>query len=621
MLLAEIEAPSGAVAEFTLLFAVILLGPILIQRVKVPGIIGLLLGGFAIGPHGLDLVGAGNHTLPELGQLGLLYLMFVAGLELDLNLLREYRRAALSFGVLTFVLPLAAGIAVGVGLGWALPASLLLGSLIASHTLILYPTVRDAGLGGNPAVASAVGATVLTDTLALVVLAGVAGTETGSGSTATVLGEIGLGLVVLLVAGLVVLPRIARVAMAMWGGDRAARYLVAVLSFLLMAALAETFGIEGIVGAFFAGISLNRLVPNEGPSMERIEFFGSTVFIPVFLVSVGLLLDPSVMFSPDTLGVAGLITLACVGGKAAAAALTRPILRFSWAEAGAIFALTTPQAAATLAATLVGFDIGLFSTSVVNAVLVLILVTIVVPTVLAPRFIRSIPAARPEALPLGGRVLLAARPGGPTSSAVHLARRLTRPDAGVADLFIAHRLDERIVAERDLAATGARVFRGSLDGEVHRVVGRDVAEAVAHAARAAASSVVVIDVDSDDEDLTWEPTDRESNVPVVLLVGHGDARPERVWLVDDRDDDPNPFAAEVATRLAGSASRVQRIADGWPADLGPGDAVVVGLDADDDRSAVPAAADGVLIAAVFEPTVAAVAQPVPHLGRDSTPVS
>ena len=395
MLVAEIEAPSGAVVEFTLLFAVILLGPILLQRVKVPGIIGLLLGGFAIGPHGLGLVGPGNHTVPELGQLGLLYLMFVAGLELDLNLLREYRRAALSFGVLTFLLPFAAGTAVGLGLGWVLPAALLLGSLLASHTLILYPTVRDAGLGGNPAVASAVGATVLTDTLALVVLAGVAGTETGSGSTAVVLGEIGLGLVVLLAAALVVLPRLARLAMTVWGGDRAARYLVSMVSFLLMAALAETFGIEGIVGAFFAGLALNRLVPNEGPSMERIEFFGSTVFIPVFLVSVGLLLDPSVMFSPDTLGIAALITLACVGGKAAAAALTRPLLHFSWAEAGAIFALTTPQAAATLAATLVGFDIGLFSTSVVNAVLVLILITIVVPTVSVARSLRAIPP--PEA--------------------------------------------------------------------------------------------------------------------------------------------------------------------------------------------------------------------------------
>ncbi len=401
MLVLAIEAPHGAVLEFVLLFGVILLGPVVVEKAGMPGIIGLLLGGFAIGTHGLGLIEAGNQTIPELGQLGLLYLMFVAGLELDLALLGAYRKAAITFGLLTFALPFAGGVAVGLQQGWDVDAALLLGSLLASHTLILYPTIRDAGRAGNPAVASAVGATVLTDTIALIVLAGVAGTAKGEGSTTAVLLEVAVGLVVLVAFGLLLLPRIATAALRLWGGDRAARYLVSVVSFLVMAMLAEVFGIEGIVGAFFAGLALNRLVPNEGPSMERIEFFGSAVFIPVFLVSVGLLMDPAVMFTSETLGIALLLCIACLGGKALAAAATRPLLGFTGPETGVMFVLSTPQAAATLAATLVGFEIGLFGVSVVNAVLVLILVSILTSTLLADRFVAKVPVPEPRVGALG----------------------------------------------------------------------------------------------------------------------------------------------------------------------------------------------------------------------------
>src|SRR3954453_20155227 len=199
---------SGPVLEFLVLFSVILLGPILLRRFGLPGLIGLILGGFAIGAHGLGLIHAGNQTVPALGQLGLLYLMFIAGLEIDLHVLREYQRAALALGLLAFTIPGIAGLGVGWALGWSVPAMFLLGALLASHTLIVYPTLRDAGLGDNRAVATAVGATVLTDTLALVVLAVVAGSQEDSGSLAAVLIQIGVGFVVLIVAGLVVLPRV-----------------------------------------------------------------------------------------------------------------------------------------------------------------------------------------------------------------------------------------------------------------------------------------------------------------------------------------------------------------------------------------------------------------------------
>jgi len=332
LLVATEGATHGPVFEFLVLFAVILFGPIIVGRLGFPGLIGLVLGGFAIGAHGLNLVHAGNQTVPELGHLGLLYLMFVAGLELDLHVMKAYRKAAVLLGVLAFVIPMTAGIAVGVALGWERPAAILLGALLSSHTLIVYPNLRDAGLGGNPAVATAVGATVLTDTFALVVLSLVAGTQTGSGSPAVLAGGIVLGLVVLLVVGLAILPLVVDFAFRRFGDDRVVRYLVVIVALLLMAALAGLFGIEGIVGAFFAGLGLNRLVPNEGQSMERLEFFGAAVFIPVFIVSIGLLLDPSVMFTAHTLGLAGLIIAAAFAGKALACWTSGRILGFGFAE-------------------------------------------------------------------------------------------------------------------------------------------------------------------------------------------------------------------------------------------------------------------------------------------------
>src|SRR3954447_6094477 len=207
--LAEISAPHGVVLEFFVVFLVILLGPLVFSRLGLPGLIGLLLGGFLIGPHGLGLIHAGDQTIPQLGHLGILYLMFVAGLELDLRMLERYRRAAVALGLLAFAVPFGLGLAIGFGvLGWSVAATLLLGALFSSHTLIVYPTLRDAGLGGNPAVASAVGATVLTDTLALIVLAVVAGTQTASADITVVLVEITIGFVVIVGVGLFLLPRL-----------------------------------------------------------------------------------------------------------------------------------------------------------------------------------------------------------------------------------------------------------------------------------------------------------------------------------------------------------------------------------------------------------------------------
>ena len=245
------------------------------KRARVPGIIGLLVGGYVIGTYGLNLIGAGNTTVPDLGQLGLLYLMFVAGVELDLGLVRVHRRAVLSFGAMTFALPMLFGTAIGLALGWILPAALLLGALLSSHTLLLYPTARAAGLSADRGVATAVGATVLTDTrgadrprrrLRLPARRRLERLDRDPdrrrAGRPRRLHALGL------------LPRLARLAFRYLGTDRVVRYLLAVASFLAAATVADIFGIEPIVGAFFAGLALNRLVPNEGPLMDRIDFFG-----------------------------------------------------------------------------------------------------------------------------------------------------------------------------------------------------------------------------------------------------------------------------------------------------------------------------------------------------------
>jgi Na+:H+ antiporter len=560
-MLSTIGSTSGPVFEFLVLFSVILLGPIIFTRLGLPGLIGLVLGGFAIGSHGFGLIHAGNQTVPELGHLGLLYLMFVAGLELDLHVLKEYRRAAVGLGLLAFAIPAAVGFSVGWALGWSFPARSLLGALVASHTLIVYPRLRDAGFGDNPAVASAVGATVLTDTLALIVLAVVAGSQTESGSTARVLAEIGIGLATLIIVALFILPRVVDGAMRVWGADPVARYLVVIVALLVMAMLAQLFGIEGIVGAFFAGLALNRLVPNEGPSMERVEFFGAAVFVPVFLVSIGLLLDPSVMFTGETLRLAAFICAAALGGKAIACGLAGAWLRFNWPERAAMYVLTTPQAAATLAVTLIGFEIGLFGTTVVNAVLVLILVSIVVSAFLTEKVIAWMPARVAGTPRLGSKVLVVTPAMGPSDAAVRAATLLARPDGGHSDLVITRAASESPLERTHLRALEKRINRHGFEGHVRTEVG-ELSDAVDKAVRTLEHSLVIVD----------DPRFEASPGRVPLLVVDGVTPSSDAVLLFADEGETNGISAEIGRRLA-KLNHVRVRGAAGPADVEHADAV------------------------------------------------
>lgn len=573
-----LKSPSGAAWEFFVLFVVIIIGPPLMKRARIPGIIGLLVGGYVIGPYGLELIGAGNTTVPDLGQLGLLYLMFVAGVELDLALVRVHRRAVISYGVLTFVLPMIFGTVIGLALGWILPAALLLGALLSSHTLLLYPTARAAGLSADRGVATAVGATVLTDTAALVVLAAVSGTQVAGGSPGSIALQIVVGLFVVVVFTLVLLPRLARLAFRYLGTDRVVRYLLAVASFLAAGTVADIFGIEPIVGAFFAGLALNRLVPNEGPLMDRIDFFGSAVFVPIFLVSVGLLLDPKVMVEGETLKLAGLFIAASLTGKAASAGIARLTLGYTGPQATLMLGLTIPQAAATLAATIVGFNIGLFDQSVVNAALVLILVSIVVGTLLVDRAVPTVPPPEGVSEQVGSRILVALSDPGQARLAFQLAARIAAAEGGVVRGLLAAPRDRAAGAAADLERLAAAAYAAGIDAEPRILVHDSLAESIVNVATENRASLVIVGRPSTPGPSafgsTGEAIAAALAAPVAILVGEAE-RIREVEVVREPEHvagsfDADGIAVELARRIGGTSVEVSDLDPEALGDLRPG---------------------------------------------------
>jgi len=629
--LIEISTPKGAPYEFLVVFAVLLLGPVLFRRAGIPGIIGLLVGGYAIGPHGLSLIGAGNNTLPDLGQLGLLYLMFAAGVEIDLNLLMKYRRSAITFGLLTFILPFALGALVGFALGWEALAALLLGSLLASHTLITYPAIKEAGLAADPAVATAVGSTVLTDTLALVVLAVVAGSVGGHKSSADVAAQIVVGMGVLTAFSLYVLPKLAGWAFRFLGTERSVRYVVAITAFLSAATVAELFGIEGIVGAFFAGLGMNRLVPNEGQLMDRIEFFGGAVFIPVFLVSVGLILNPAVMVKGETLGLAGLFILACLGGKQLAALISARLFGFSRAQSGLLFSLSAAQAAATLAATVIGFQLGLFSSAVVNAVLVLILVSVLVSTLAGTRACAR--AAMPDGpRPLGGRIVVGVLDPEHALGALTIARRIARADGGVVHPLLVVPESAPFAPKPALARLSEVVAAADVDGQVMTIVDRSVLHGALRVGRSQEATLVLVAepgpepageqhaegdgaegdaASGGDGDGGRAPRPvapgassgrEEAPTPPVALVRGNATRLGAVRVrLDDEELAPDSLAGEMARRVSsGAAQRLEQDHTDWAELLAPGDVTFVSSELGETLAKLPGAGNGLVVSTVAE---------------------
>lgn len=412
---------------FALLFAVMLLVPIVAERIRVPAIVGLVLAGTLVGPNVLGLLQR-QGAMALLGSAGLLYLMFLAGLELDLDEFLKHRRDAMVFGAGTFLFPMVISVVAVSALGFDLLAAILIASCWASHTLLTYPIFRQYGTQNSRAVATSVGATIMTDTAALLVLVVVVRAHEGAlGASFWI--TTALSLLLLVAALMVGLPALARWVFTGIGQDKSVRFTFILMAVFAAAGLAQLAGIEAIIGAFLAGLSLNRLVPNASILMERLEFLGSSLLIPFFLISVGMLIDPAVLADPRTLGVAAAFIAMALGAKFLAALSAGRLLGYNRAEVGAMFALSGAQAAATLAAVIIGFDVGLIDEDTVNAVILVILVTCLVTSWAANRYAPRLP--RPERpQPLGDVVVVpVARPESRTPL-MRLAAAMAKHDSG-----------------------------------------------------------------------------------------------------------------------------------------------------------------------------------------------
>ena len=359
-----------------LAMTIFLVVPLLFERLRVPGIIGLIVVGAAVGPNGFGLL-ARDPTIVLLGTVGLLYLMLMVGLELDLNEFSRYRNRSIVFGTLSFVIPAAAGVGMGLALEYSLLSSLLLGSAFSSHTLLAYPIASRLGIVRNPAVTTTLGGTILTEVLALLLLAVVANATGGS------LGArfwAALAIPFALYVGLVLwgLPRLGRWFFRNVGNEAATEFVFVMVALFTVSYLAHAAGVEPIIGALLVGLALNRLIPAQSPLMNRIHFAGNALFIPFFLLSVGMLVDVRALDTPR----AWTIALALAGGvtlsKWVASKAAEKLFGYSAEEGWVVFGLSVPHAAGTLAIVLVGYEVGLLDQTEVNGVVLMILVTCLV---------------------------------------------------------------------------------------------------------------------------------------------------------------------------------------------------------------------------------------------------
>ena len=378
VLLLNISLPlKDPVPIFSLVLFIILLAPIILRKFRIPSIIGLILAGMAIGDHGFKIIEKGSINL--FGNAGLLYIMFLAGLELDMTEFRKNRHRSMVFGAFTFFIPLILGyILCTYVLHFSLMASLLISSMFATHTLVAYPLASRLGITKNEAVTVAVGGTIITDTAVLLILAIITGAEEGNLNTAFWL-KLGISLAVFTVIVMWGFPAVGRWFFKKIKDDKTSHFIFVLALVFLAAFLAELAGVEAIIGAFLAGLALNTLIPHTSPLMNRIEFVGNALFIPFFLISVGMIVDLRVLLKgPEALIIAGALTAMALLSKWLAAFFTQLSFGYTATQRNVIFGLSSAHAAATIAVVLIGYNMGIINENVLNGTIVLILITCMV---------------------------------------------------------------------------------------------------------------------------------------------------------------------------------------------------------------------------------------------------
>lgn len=362
------------VPVFLIIIAIMLVAPLLFERFRLPGIVGLILAGVIVGPNGLGLLER-DSTIVLLGTVGLLFLMFMAGLETSLDDLKYNADKAAVFGIATFAIPMLMGTAAMLLLNYSLLAAVLVASCFASHTLLALPVVSKLGIMRSQAVTVTLGGTLITNILALLVLAVVVKAHQG---------DLTLGFWLFLIPSLTLytfatlwgVPKVGRWFFRQFGHDEGAEFTFVVASLLVVSYAAELIDIEPIIGAFLAGIAITQIIPQLSPLMNRIQFIGNTLFIPFFLISVGMLVNPSVLLQePRSLLVSGVMVGVAIVAKWLPAVGTGKLFGFDHSSNMVVFGLSVAQAASTLAAITVAYQIELVDQLTVNGTIAMILVT------------------------------------------------------------------------------------------------------------------------------------------------------------------------------------------------------------------------------------------------------
>lgn len=375
---------------------IILFSPLLFRRFRVPGIIGLIISGIIIGPHSFHIIESTN-SFELLSKTGLLYIMFLAGLEIDMHEFNNNKNKSLVFGALTFLIPITLGYIVCIYVfQFSVWSSLLLASMFSTHTLLSYPIVSNMGIVKNRAVQVTFGGTIITDSAVLILLGIITNVVTGE-INGFFWFRVILSLGLLVFATLYLLPKISRWFFRNIEAQASSHYIFVLAVVFISGFLSELAGVEPIIGAFLAGLGLNKIIPHTGILMNRIIFIGNTLFIPFFLISAGMLVDLKLFFKGyNALLFAGVLCVVGLLTKYIAAWLTALINQYTKYERNIIFGLSVSHAAATLAVIKVGFDIGLFDQNVINATIILILISCLVSSLVTERAARKIAVQEKE---------------------------------------------------------------------------------------------------------------------------------------------------------------------------------------------------------------------------------
>ena len=554
-------------AVFAVLFLIVLLGPLLAERARLPGLAGLILAGMLVGPNVLGVLGR-DTFIETLGYVGLLYLMFQGGLDLDLEGFRRRRADSVLFGGLTFLVPMVGVTWVAVVLGLDLAPAVIVGTALTSHTLLAYPVVGRYQLKRTRAMTATLGATLVANVGALLVLA----------FAVAAAGDVGwffwtrfsVGFVAYVAVVLLAVPRLTRWFFTGLGQDRQVRLTYLLSGMGLAALVARLVGIEPIVGAFLIGLAFNRFVPARTVIADRVEVLGATVFIPAFLISTGMLLDPiALVTDPRTVLLGGAFLATTVGTKLVAAQAAGLVMGAGGPERRLMFALTVGQAAGALAAVIIAQDLGLVGPEVVNAIVLVILGSAVIAGAVSERSAPLVPQPERGEEPLGTRVVVPVSNPHTVGPLVRVAAQVAAPDSGAVVAINVLPLGSRqaeLRAHRRLADTAERVALAA-GAEVETSVRIDTSPGggVLHTLAERSGTCLVMGwkgYANAREDLFGTVIDQvvqSSPVPVLVCRPGEDLPTERIVIVVTGEDlrptglRGTELAFEVASRIARQA--------------------------------------------------------------------